>query len=250
MVDVVQFEFVVLDWSAYAEGLDSPQAWLGWAGSGASWLPAQTLSAVPAMSEMPAMMRRRVDRLGRLACQVAYWCQAVPKAGPLVFASRYGDAQRSLALLGDLVRQEALSPTGFTLSVHNAVSALYAIARGDMHNAVVVAAGAATAMAALVEAAGLLADGAPEVLVVFYDAPLPAAYAHFQDEPGCEYAWALRLAGRGRQDGAPARLAVSDLTPTRELAGASLTPALPMGLQVFHHVLMQVAAWMPEDHRA
>ena len=144
------------------------------------------------------MMRRRVDRLGRLACQVAYWCQPVENSAPLVFASRYGDAQRSLALLGDLVQQQALSPTGFALSVHNAVAALYSIARGDTRNAVVVAGGRATATAALIEAAALIADGEPEVLVVCYEAPLPEHYAHFHDEASCEFAWAWRVAGAHR----------------------------------------------------
>ncbi|MEY2840859.1 MAG: hypothetical protein RJB60_3158, partial [Pseudomonadota bacterium] len=49
----------------------------------------------------------------------------------MVFASRYGDATRSLAMLGDLVNQQALSPSSFALSVHNAVAAIYSIARGD-----------------------------------------------------------------------------------------------------------------------
>lgn len=108
----------------------------------------------------------------------------------MVFASRYGDASRSLSMLGDLVNQQALSPAGFALSVHNAVSAIYAIARGERSNAIVVAAGRATVTAALAEACALLADGAPEVLVVCYDAPLPTDYAGFHDTVACEFAWA------------------------------------------------------------
>lgn len=190
----VQFEFVMLDWAAYADGLSTREAWLDWARAPAA-LPAEQVQQVPALPEMHAMMRRRVDRLGRMACQVAYWCQQAPSDVPLVFASRYGDADRSLSLLGDLVLQQALSPAGFALSVHNAVAALYSIARGDTRNAVVVAAGRASATAALAEAAALLADGEPEVLVVCYEAPLPEHYRHFQDESVSEYAWAWRVAG-------------------------------------------------------
>lgn len=188
----MQFEFVVADWAAYADGLTTKSDWLAWALSEPR-LPASAVAQMPALSEVAPMMRRRIDRLGRLACQVAYWCQSAEPDVPLVFASRYGDATRSLALLGDLVHSQPLSPTGFALSVHNAVAALYSIARGDLGNAVVVAGGRATAAAALIEARALLADGAPEVLVVCYDAPLPDGYAHFAPEVGVEFAWAWRV---------------------------------------------------------
>jgi hypothetical protein len=53
---------------------------------------------------------------------------------PLVFASRHGDVARSMDLLGALVSDQPLSPTGFGLSVHNAIAALYSIARGHRGN--------------------------------------------------------------------------------------------------------------------
>jgi len=235
----VQFEFVVLDWAAYADGLTTRQDWVKWA-LGPARLPASHVEQVPALPDMPAMMRRRVDRMGRLACQVAYWCQAAAGGAPLVFASRYGDAHRSLALLGDLVRNEPLSPTGFALSVHNAVAALYSIARGDTGNALVVSAGRATATAALVEAAALIASGEPEVLVVCYEAPLPEHYAHFQDEAVCEFAWAWRVAAAPRvADGVLVSVQLG-------AAGADASPqqqdGWPEGLAVLRQVLGQVAS--------
>lgn len=240
------FEFVILDWAAHADGLTSHQDWLTWA-AGDAVLPAPHLTQVPALTEMPAMMRRRVDRLGRLACQVAYWCEQTDRALPIVFASRYGDAHRSLALLGDLVQQQPLSPTGFALSVHNAIAALYSIARGRTENAVVVSAGRATATAALVEAAGLIADGAPEVLVVCYDAPLPPAYAHFQDEAGCEFAWAWRVGGVQRAaEGIRVALSLSASVSAGEAAhlpsGVSSSDAWPEGLAVLRQCLRHLAS--------
>jgi hypothetical protein len=81
---------------------------------------------------------------------------------PLVFASRHGDVARSMDLLGALASDQPLSPTGFGLSVHNAIAALYSIARGHRGNYLALAAGQATVEAACLEAAGLLADGARE----------------------------------------------------------------------------------------
>jgi hypothetical protein len=245
----VQFEFVILEWSAYADGLTQQGDWLAWSQQ-APQMPSAVVGTVPALAEMPAMMRRRVDRLGRLACQVAYWCQPPAEGAPMVFASRHGDATRSLSLLGDLVNQQPLSPTSFGLSVHNAVSALYSIAQGHTHNTVVVAAGRATVAAALTEAAALLADGANEVLVVYYEASLPGDYAVFQDELACEYAWAWRVAkpGAAESEGAPGvtvRVAVGEGTAAVEAATAQAWPA---GLAVLRHVLQQVAGGgVPSD---
>ena len=112
-----------------------------------------------------------------------------------------------------------MSPTGFGLSVHNAVAALYSIARGQRGNYLALAGGRGTVEAACVEAFGLLADGAPEVRVIAYESPLPAVYAGFADEPDPFFAWCWRLAradapgtrlsmgwGRGGQDSPPGAL--------------------------------------------
>jgi 3-oxoacyl-(acyl-carrier-protein) synthase len=233
----VQFEFVVIDWAAYADGLTNRQDWVEWARAPSAF-PASCVAQVPALPDMPAMMRRRVDRIGRLACQVAYWCQSSDGSIPMVFASRYGDAHRSLALLGDLVGGMPVSPAGFALSVHNAVAALYSIARGDTGNAMVVSAGRATATAALVEAAALIASGEPEVLVVCYEAPLPGHYAHFQDEMACEFAWAWRVAGAHRAaDGILVNVQLGAAGAQR-----SSQEVWPEGLDVLRQVLGQLGS--------
>jgi hypothetical protein len=195
---------------------------------------------------MAAMSRRRLSPLGRSAVQVMYDTRAqldaaAQAAAPVVLASRYGDATRSLALLADLVRGEAVSPTAFGLSVHNAIGAMYSITCGDRANYLSVAAGAASAVAGLVEAAALLADGAPEVLLVCYDAPLPGAYARFEDEPSALYAWAWRLtppvAGQAHW-----RLAceAAEVTPS---AAPSPAANLPLGLDMLRAVVQGDAAW-------
>ena len=91
------------------------------------------------------------------------------------------------------MRGEALSPAAFGLSVHNAIGAMIAIARNDRNNSSAVAAGRATAAAGVAEAVGLLDDGAPAASLVVYDAPLPAGYARFEDEPSAHFAWGWRL---------------------------------------------------------
>ncbi|MCS4236524.1 beta-ketoacyl synthase chain length factor [Stenotrophomonas sp. BIGb0135] len=221
-------EFSVVDWSAWAPGLASKQDWQAWAQAPA--LPHG--EDTPALSEVPAMQRRRIERLGRMAIQAACWCEQPDDDGqvPLVFASRHGDVARSMELLDSLRTDNSMSPTAFGLSVHNAVAALYSIARSHRGNYLALAAGRATVEAACIEAYGLLADGAEEVRVVIYESPLPPVYAGFADEPDPYYAWCWRLA---RADRPGIRLSLGWGAATADSPAA----ALPHGLDAMRFLL-------------
>lgn len=225
-------EFTVNAWAAWAPGVETREAWQAWAQHPV--LP--TGGGMPALPEVPAMQRRRIDRLGRMAVQVACWCAQAEETGvPLVFASRHGDVKRSLELLQQQAQGEPMSPTQFGLSVHNAIAALYSIVRGQRGNYLALAAGNATAAAAMIEAAGLLADGAPEVLIVVYDACLPDTYASFVDEAQADHAWCWRV----RADGEGQRLSLAWQAAVDD---AAMTPALPASLEVLRFVLAGDAA--------
>jgi len=175
--------------AAWAPGLSGPEAWERWAQAPF----AIEAGAEPGVKAMPAMLRRRAGFLGKMALEVAYQCLDGRTDIPTVFCSRHGEVARSLELLSDLARGEPLSPTAFSMSVHNAIAGLLSIARGDRANQLALAAGAATIEHAVIEACGLLADGASEVLLVACDCPLPELFAPFQDCEEQPYAWAWLL---------------------------------------------------------
>lgn len=185
-------------WAAWAPGLDNEQAWRAWLADPQPLRGDEAGS--PPLPEVPAMARRRIEPLGRAALQVAFQAQAdlspeAVAAMPLVFASRWGELARSVAMLQELARQQPLSPTAFSHSVHNAIGAIYSIQRGVRANVSAVAAGACSADAGWMEALGLIADGAPTVLLTVFDAPLPEAYADTALDAPCSRlrAFALRL---------------------------------------------------------
>jgi len=193
----LSLSFVIEAWAACAPGVDTPQRWSAWAA--APWLPQGEPQV--ALAAVPPMLRRRFAPLGRVAAQAA-----IDLAGeamlpsdadladnPTVYASRYGETTRCLELLADQARGAALSPTAFGLSVHNAIGAMIALTRGDRRNSSAIAAGRATAAAGLVEALGLLDDGARCASLIVYDSPLPDGYAQFHDEPAAHFAWAWRV---------------------------------------------------------
>jgi hypothetical protein len=216
----VRIDFDITSWAAWAPGLTDQAAWKTWAAGDA--LPPRG-AETPPLTEVPPMARRRVDKMGRLAFQVAAWCQGETRGQPLVFASRRGDTVRSLELLEMLQRGEALSPTAFALSVHNAVGAQYSIVRGDGANVSAVANGVFTLEAAVTEAVTLLAE-APAVTLVAYDVAPPAIFAPYLDEPEADFAFAWTVS-RG------ASLSLETAAPVAHVA------TLPHALEVLRFFL-------------
>lgn len=192
-VDGVRFSIAAH--SAWAPGLATAEAWAGWAQAP---LPERIgEGADPVVAAMPPMLRRRAGFLGKMALEVAYRCLDGRSDVPAVFCSRHGEVARAVDLLGELARGEPMSPTGFGLAVHNASAGLFSIARTDRANHMALAAGAATVEHGVVEACGLLADGAPMVLLVVYDCALPQVLAHFEDCDEQPHAWAWLMTAPG-----------------------------------------------------
>ncbi|MFT3709641.1 MAG: beta-ketoacyl synthase chain length factor [Archangium sp.] len=204
----MRLSFSVSTWAAWAPGLTSNEAWLAWARDPKVPVGKDT----PPLTEVPAMQRRRVEKMGRLAFQVAQWAQGESKGSPLIFASRHGDVGRSKELLESLAKNEPLSPTSFALSVHNAIGAQYSIIRQDRAPVSAISNGRYTLEAAVLEAVTQLAE-TDEVLLVAYEASVPEFYEKWLDEPQSDFAFAwklkkgdhfslsLRTRGEGRGEG-------------------------------------------------
>jgi hypothetical protein len=178
--------FSISDYAAWAPGLDTQEAWLAWAKNPC----AVGMDSEPGVRAMPAMLRRRAGFLGKMALEAAYQCIGAHKNIPTVFCSRHGEVSRSLEMLSAMAEGEPLSPTSFGMSVHNAIGGLFSIARADKSNNMAIAAGSNSVENAVIEACGLLEDGAPRVLLVVYDCPLPPAYVSFQGSDNQAYSWA------------------------------------------------------------
>jgi hypothetical protein len=225
-----EVSFSIARHAAWAPGVTSPEQWAAWAAE--PW----TIAAgeEPKVAAMPAMLRRRAGFLGRMALEVAYACLGQDADVPTVFCSRHGEVGRAIGLLGELSRGEPLSPTAFGLAVHNASAGLFSIARADRANHVALAAGAATVEHAVIEACGLLADGAPMVLLVACDEPLPAPLAHFEDcaEQPFAFAWAMVPAGERAL-----RLSWRAAEAQPEAESSAIQGAVPGGLEVLRFQL-------------
>jgi hypothetical protein len=147
----------------------------------------------PDVGFLPALQRRRLSRLARMLFHVAWPIAETQPALPLVFASRHGETPRTLALLTDLAHDEPLSPTQFSLSVHNAIIGQWSILRGDSSEMTALAAEGDGLEQAMLEASTLLGEGAPAVLLVIAEEAAPALYAPYIDDVPFPYALALLL---------------------------------------------------------
>lgn len=139
------------------------------------------------------MQRRRLSRLARMAFSVGWPLAEGLEQLPLVFISRHGETPRTFEILSDLAAEQPLSPTQFSLSVHNAVIGLWSIMRGETSEMTALAAAGDGLEHGLLEAATLLADGAPHVLLVITEEQPPEAYASWIDDVPFPYALGLLL---------------------------------------------------------
>ncbi len=188
--------FAVQQWSAWAPSLDSPEAWRLWA-EGDTGLPVE--EAAPDVRDLPAGLRRRLSRLGKIALRVAIDVEA-EETPRVVFSSRNGNVTEMLSLLKSLAVEEPISPTGFGMSVHNSLAGMLSIVSKNRQSQTAIAAGGESLCLGLIEAMTCLKeDPSSPVLLLHADETLPDFYSPFQDAdvPVCALALLMSAAEDG-----------------------------------------------------
>ena len=154
----------------------------------------QELLEKPALADVPAMQRRRLSPLARVTFQVLAHCSESSAEEPVVFSSVMGELQRTQSLLESIARHEPLSPTAFSLSVHNAIAGLWSQINNNRAPMLALAPCADSPVPALLEAAGILCEGEyTAVNVVYARENYPQFYQPWLDSPPGPCALALRL---------------------------------------------------------
>jgi hypothetical protein len=144
------------------------------------------------LAAIPAAIRRRAPafEVNALACAA----HVMTASSELVFCSRYGNQIAASVMLQALAQSELLSPTAFSMSVHNAAPGVAVQVRGLRVAHTAIAAGQASLAAGAVESYARLATGeADEVVLAYADVPLPAFYEELDAETAGGLFLALRL---------------------------------------------------------
>jgi hypothetical protein len=183
-------------------------------GKWSAWPPIDenSLTQAELLSSIPKMLKRRLSPLARIV-----FCAAIPCIGDnanllTVFSSTHGELAKSFKMMEMIEAGEEISPTAFSLSVHNAIAGLFSMVFKNKLQTTVVAPGEEGIAPAFIEALGLLDEGEKEVLIVLYDEPLVSFYpsAPYQLSTNDSCAIALTVSKKGA--GIPMRFRASQVT--------------------------------------
>lgn len=170
-----EIAFNIAHWHAVSEQLSSAESWQQWA------IRPEILDSLPQrmpdISFLSALHRRRLSKSARLLFSAAWPLMTAESGCPVVFASYDGEINRSFDLWQMLLRDQQVSPTSFSLSVHNALIGQWGMLRHDMNESTALCVSTDGFETAFVEAAALLQEGCEQVLVLVADDPLSNQYA-------------------------------------------------------------------------
>jgi len=128
------------------------------------------------LAKLPRLLRRRLTPLARTVFTAIDQCALETYDMPLVFSSTHGELAKSFNMMRQIEAGEEISPTHFSLSVHNAIAGLFSMAFNNQQQCSVIAPGMEGIAPGFIEALGLLQEGYAQVLLVFYDEPLVPFY--------------------------------------------------------------------------
>ncbi len=204
---MAEVNFTVESWSAWSTSKTQLADWSSWANN--QFFTATEMA--PDISMIPAMKRRRMSSLTKMAFATALDCVKDTDEHPnCIFASQHGELTRTVKILNTLVDMEDVSPTDFSLSVHNTALGLFSIHTHNKQPATTVAAGEDSFGYGLLEAAILLArfPDTP-VLLVFFDEPLPQPLSKLLDKPEEAISIALLLSSRAINNSVDIKIAMN-----------------------------------------
>ncbi len=151
-------------------GISSEEALSAWAQSGR---PIDAKAEILFDKKLPMMAARRLDKGTRLALEVSLSLLEGRKADALVFSSRHGELPKSEKLLSIIQQGRDVSPTDFSMSVHNAAAGTLTIREKLCIPSASISSGADSFHSGLIEAYGQLCSGAESVLLIDFENPMP-----------------------------------------------------------------------------
>lgn len=137
------------------------------------------------LSHIPMMQARRMSKATSLACESFLTVLETHSVDAAVFLSEHGELERSHKILDAINQNQNISPTDFSMSVHNVAAGLSTILSQKNIEVSSISAGQDGLFQALFEIMVLLESGAKNVLLVAFDGNIPEFYHNYgvHDEP-------------------------------------------------------------------
>lgn len=169
---ICQFHFNINQWYISTDRLLSDDLWVADISTWTQELEKHT----PSLSFLPPLKRRRLSHSARLFVNTVWNLTTEQTNIPVVYASTNGEITRNFSLWNSLLKDGDLSPTSFSLSVHNALVGQWSELRQVTAETNAITAKSDNLEIALLEAYLLLQEGAEKVLVVVAESPLSEDY--------------------------------------------------------------------------
>lgn len=119
---------------------------------------------------LPPTLRRRMTPLGQQVLELFYTAvTGLERNIPWVIACRHGDQTRRARMLTSLADREMLSPTDFSMSVHNSLIGVFSIATENKYLNTALAGGEVSFEMGLLEAYALQKERGGTVGFMYYD---------------------------------------------------------------------------------
>ncbi|WP_434779124.1 beta-ketoacyl synthase chain length factor [Neisseria sp. Ec49-e6-T10] len=221
----------IIDWYAISLGLADKTAWYEWARQDHNNAWSGELPATPLL---PKMSARRMSTPSKLATQAALTLIEQHSIDAAIFISQHGELERSYKIIESICLKYDVSPTDFSMSVHNTAAGLVSIIGKQTFPISSLAAGRDGFQQALLETYALLqTDNIKNVLVVDFDGDIPKAYQTQYPQYTPAYACAYVIT-QG-----------DTLSCSQQPTGNNTTLSiLPQSLQLLRNMLRQDASFM------
>lgn len=240
----MKYSLDILNWQAIAPGITDASRWEAWAAQDVSFPLAGELAK---SQTIPMMTARRMSPASRLAVETSLNIMDCNPVDMAIFTSRHGELDRTYKILQSLAVTDDISPTDFSMSVHNTAAGWLTIAGKKTLPVTSLAASEDSFQQGILEAIAMLHTGAERVLLVDFDAPIPQVYSQNAEPISAPYAVALLLS-KG------STLSFERLPNTHR----PLSPVLPQSLQflrgwlnkkISFYVAAQEHQWQWTSHR-
>lgn len=148
----------------------------------------QPINNLPIIKNVPMMLRRRLNNAGKMAVGLTFeafksleYSNDIDK---IIYASRVGESLRCINLLNEMVKDNGVSPTEFSSSVHNSNVGVFSIVAKFHGETTAIAAGKDTFYSALIDAyISLKSRGLRRVFIVSYEENLSSDMMDVVDNP-------------------------------------------------------------------
>lgn len=133
----------------------------------------------PLIAHVPKTLKRRLGNIGFNVISVMNLCTENSEADDMIWviSSRHGDTNRMIRLFQNVCDNDLLSPTDFSMSVHNALPGMHSIQTNNTSMHTAISGGVHSFALGLLEAYVLLKTKNQKIGYLYYDFQLPDAYS-------------------------------------------------------------------------